>query len=225
MNTTRTLCRQIHTLVDVEEGEEEGNGLSSEVRKELSYRVIGYTHSLRHHLRGEAMPGDAGAFLPPDEGEALKEESNPPVAILFRMGERFREEYKAGRIHPLHVTTLEDSLRALTDIQGACERIKSTPIPASYTLLIHRLVACYVFALPFGLVSTTLVFTPIVVGLVAYAFLGLDAIGDEIEEPFGEEANDLPLATLSRMIEVNIRQRLGDELPPLLTPDKRGLLS
>lgn len=221
VNTTRTLCRQIHTLVDVQESEDEEQRA---VRKELSYRVIGYTHSLRHHLRVEDMPGDSRAFLPDDEGEALAGESNPPIAILFRLGERFRDEYKAGRIHAIHMATLEESLRSLTDIQGACERIKSTPIPASYTLLIHRLVACYVFALPFGLVSTTLVFTPLVVGLVAYAFLGLDAIGDEIEEPFGEEANDLPLSTLSRMIEVNIRQRLGDELPPLLTPDKRGML-
>lgn len=214
VNTTRTLCRQIHTLV----------GVQGDTWKELNYRVIAYTHSLRHHLRGELMPGDARAFLPDAEAEALLDESNPPIAILFRLGERFGEEYKAGHIHPLHMATLEDSLRALTDIQGACERIKSTPIPASYTLLIHRLVAVYVFALPFGLVSTTTAFTPIVVGIVAYAFLGLDAIGDEIEEPFGEDTNDLPLSTLSRMIEVNIRQRLGDELPPLLTPDKRGQL-
>ena len=59
----------------------------------------------------------------------------------------------------------------------------------------------------------------VVVMIVAYAFYALDAVGTEIENPFGYDANDLPLATLSRMIEVNLRQRLGEtELPPLLQP-------
>ena len=105
------------------------------------------------------------------------------------------------------------------------ERIRSTPIPSSYTILIHRLVATYVFALPFGLVGTIGAFTPIVVLLVGYAFLGLDAIGDQIEEPFGHDINDLPLSTLSRMIEVNLRQRISDpDIPPLLAA-KNGVLS
>ena len=66
--------------------------------------------------------------------------------------------------------------------------------------------------------------TPVVVLLIAYAFYGLDAIGDEIEDPFGLDDNDLPLSTLSRMIEVNVRQRLGEtDLPELLSPQD-GLL-
>jgi len=116
-------------------------------------------------------------------------------------------------------------LSDLCDVQGGCERIKSTPIPWSYTVLMHSIVAVYCFALPFGLIDTTKLLTPLVVALIAYAFLGLDAVGDELEEPFGSDYNDLPLTTLSRMIEVNLRQLLGEsELPPLLTPDAHGVL-
>ncbi len=107
----------------------------------------------------------------------------------------------------------------ITGIQGACERIKSTPIPASYTVLIHRIVALYCLGLPFGIVTSVGALTPVVVAIVAYAFYGLDAVGSEIENPFGHDPNDLPLTALSRMIEVNLRQGLGeDELPPLLEP-------
>jgi putative membrane protein len=119
----------------------------------------------------------------------------------------------------MHLPTLEASLTGLTDLQGACERIKSTPIPFSYTTLIHRIVAVYCYGLPFGVVSDTGWFTPLVVLVVSYAFFGLDTVGDEIEQPFGTDANDLPLTAISRMIEVNLRQRIGDtDIPPLLRP-------
>ncbi len=68
-------------------------------------------------------------------------------------------------------------------------------------------------------------FTPVVVFVVSYAFFGLDTVGDEIEQPFGTDANDLPLSAISRMIEVNLRQRLGEkDLPPLLRPVDETLL-
>jgi putative membrane protein len=110
-------------------------------------------------------------------------------------------------------------MTALTDIQGACERIKGTPIPFSYTTLIHRITAVYCYALPFGLVDQVKIYTPFVCVIVAYAFFGLDVVGDEIEMPFGTDYNDLPLRAISRTIEVNLRQRLGEQdLPPLHKP-------
>jgi len=216
VNTTRTTARQIQTLIGQPDSDAR---VVTDTHRELTHRVIAYVHCFRHHLRDEAHPGEAAAFLPPDEADALATESNPPQAILHRLGQRYRQLWSQGEIHAYHLVQLDQSLSDLTNLQGACERIKSTPIPASYTVLIHRLVAFYVFALPFGLVSTIGAWTPAVVVLVAYAFLGLDAIGDEIEEPFGTDVNDLPLATISRMIEINLRERLGEsDLPEPLSP-------
>ncbi|HSN97233.1 MAG TPA: bestrophin family ion channel [Candidatus Nanopelagicales bacterium] len=231
VNTSRSLTRQLLTLVcvPVTGGAEPAEGCDPEAisafRREMVNRVIAFVHCLRLHLRDQDRLEELDPFLSATELESLRVEINRPVAILQAMGYRLRDAWQRGWIHPMHLPVLEQSLVSLTDIQGGCERIKSTPIPLSYTTLIHQVVALYCLALPFGIVKSVGLFTPVVVGIVAYAFYGLDAIGDEIENPFGLDPNDLPLSGLSRMIEVNLRQRLGEpELPPLLKP-KHGVLS
>jgi putative membrane protein len=225
VNTSRSLTRQILTLINAPAGESGDAEVVAAFRREAVHRLIAYVHCLRLHLRDQDRLEELAPFLPAAELEALHGEHNRPVALLQTMGNRFREAWQRGFIHPMHLPMLEQSLTALTDIQGGCERIKSTPIPLSYTSLIHQIVAAYCLLLPFGIVEIMKVFTPVVVTFVAYAFYGLDAIGDEIENPFGLDANDLPLSALSRMIEVNLRQRLGEgELPPLLKP-RSGVLN
>lgn len=222
VNTSRSTARQILTLVG-KEGEDDA--AKHTLHRELIYRVIGYVHALRLHLRDDKRLDDLRPFFPAEELAALEREHNRPIALLQRIGDRLREVWRAGGIHPYHLALLERSLTELTAIQGACERIKNTPIPFSYTVLIHRIVLFYCLGLPFGIADQVGVLTPLVVFMVSYAFFGLDAIGDEIEQPFGEDQNDLPLSQLSRMIEVNLRQRLGEtELPELLQPDEHGRL-
>lgn len=217
VNTTRSLARQVLVLVGPAQGEAHDPKALAAVHRELVYRVIAYVHALRQHLRDEDELEQLRGLLPEAEREALPGQLNRPIAILRELGGRLRELWREGRVHPLHLPLLEQGLVSLTDIQGACERIQSTPIPSSYTVLIHRIVAVYTFALPFGLVETIGVATPVVVAIIGYAFFGLDAVGDEIEDPFGTDVNDLPLATLSRMIEINLRQTLGEvEVPEVL---------
>lgn len=225
VNTSRSFARQILTLVGPTEPASTVDAAALlAIHRELVYRVIGFVHSFRHHLRNESQPGDAAPFLDAGETERCVSSTNAPQAVLSSLGDQLRALWLRGLIHPMHLPVLEASLTSLTDIQGACERIRNTPIPASYTVLIHRLVAIYVFALPFGLVATIGFWTPVVAAIVAYAFLGLDAIGDEIEEPFGYETNDLPLSTLSTMIEANLRERLPGEPPVRLLQPREGVL-
>jgi len=223
VNTTRTFTRQVLCLVGPMPGapplSREDEGELRALHRELVHTTVAFVHALRHHLRDTDPFSDLHGILPRDLVERLGPELNRPIAILHHLGERLRDAWQRGWIHDHHMPAFEGTLCALTDIQGGCERIKSTPIPASYTVLIHRIVAFYSFALPFGIVDSAGPWTPIVVLLIGHAFYGLDAIGDEIENPFGFDENDLPLATLSRMIEVNLRQRLGETaLPPLLVP-------
>ncbi|MBX7197206.1 MAG: bestrophin [Sandaracinaceae bacterium] len=223
INTTRSFARQLLTLVsEVPEGRTLSTTEKKEIvalQAELVKRVIAFTHALRLSLREIDDLSELEAFLPKDEVEALKKESNRPSAISKGTADRIQAAWHKGWIHPLHVGILEQSLVTLTDIQGACERIKNTPIPLTYTTLIHRIVAVYCYGLPFGVVSEVGALTPLVVLVVSYAFFGLDTIGDEIEQPFGMDDNDLPLDQMSRLIEVNLRQRLGEkDLPPLLKP-------
>ena len=174
--------------------------------RELALRQVAYVHSLRHHLRESDPHAELHRILPADETRAVLAQSNHPIAVLQTMGLRLREAWNAGHISDYHLAHLEESLTEMTGIQGGCERIKNTPMPYSYTVLTHRLVFFYCFALPFGLVNLLHWITPVMVLLVSYAFLGLDALGDEIEEPFGTDPEDLPLLGLCRTIEINLRE-------------------
>lgn len=232
VNTSRSLGRQILTLIEASAlyvGDDPVQSLPrpSELavfQKQMIYRLIAFVHALRLHLRGQRFD-ELKALLPPEEYEALSSEKNVPTAIVFRMAKQLQLAWHRGWVHPQHLPVFESSLVALTDIQGACERIKNTPIPFSYTVLLHRLVAFYCLALPFGIIEQVKVLTPVVVLLMSYAFFGLDAVGSEVEDPFGTDINDLPLGALSTTIEINLRQRLGEvDLPPLPAADADGVL-
>jgi putative membrane protein len=178
-------------------------------------------HALRMHLRDGIEWDTLATYLPAGEIEQLRSHRNVPYAILSGTSLWLRGAWHAGHIDRYHLPALDQSLNQFMDIQGGCERIKLTPIPHSYTVLMHTIVATYCFALPFGLLDTLHSWTPIVVLIVSYAFLGLDAVGEEIENPFGNDPNDLPLGAISTTIEVNLRQALGShekEVPQLAEP-------
>ena len=130
VNTARTITRRIHTLITVEDPEA--------TFKPLVYEVAAYVHALRMHLRDQWSPDEIQHLLPKDSLDALTPELNKPIAMLQRIGDQFAVLYRDGHIHPQHLPLLEGSLQAFTDLQGGCERIKSTPIPFSYNVLLHR---------------------------------------------------------------------------------------
>ena len=227
VNTSRSLTRQILTLIepqsDAEDSPERADAIAA-FETRFVHLVIAYVHALRHHLR-DTSPFETLVFIiGEDETARFRGQENVPYAMGQRMGELLVEARRKRWIHAFHVPVLEGSLTSLTDIQGACERIKSTPIPYSYTVLMHRIVAIYCTLLPFGLMDTIRWATPFVVLAISYCFLGLDAIGDELEQPFGMDINDLPLKGISRTIERNLRERLGEKIPPPVSAE-RGVIT
>jgi putative membrane protein len=116
---------------------------------------------------------------------------------------------------------LADAVTAMSSVQTACERLNATPMPFTYTLLLHRTVWLFCLLLPFGLVNTLGVATPVLAAILAYAFFGLDALGNELEEPFGLSPNGLPLDALVRAIEIAALEGSGaQEVPTPLAPVK-----
>lgn len=231
VNTSRILGRQIQLFVHVprlspREREEDREELVriQRYQADMTHRVIAFAHALRMTLRREDPFGKLAEIVPAAEVEALRGDRNVPDAILARLAEQVQVAWRRGWLDPLHVMQLDASIADLTNIQGGCERIRNTPIPFSYTVLIHRIVAVYCFLLPFGLYETVRLATPLVVAFVSYAFFGLDAIGEEIEDPFGTDLNDLPLLALSTMIEGDLRVRLGETPPAAIQPVHDQLL-
>jgi putative membrane protein len=219
VNTTRSLTRQVITLIEpLPDAEPTTPEAVAAYEANIVHMLIGYVHALRHHLRDSDPFSTLTRIVGEGEVAKLESEGNVPLAILQRLGEQIAEGRRKHWIHPFHVPVIEGSLVSLTDIQGACERIKSTPIPYSYTVLMHRIVAVYCLLLPFGLDETVGWATPAVVLCISYALFGLDAIGEEVEQPFGLDPNDLPLSTISRAIEATLRQRIGERPPKLFEP-------
>ncbi|SDF45202.1 bestrophin family protein [Dyella sp. 333MFSha] len=169
--------------------------------RRLTYHLIAYAHTLRHHLRGSDPAAELGQWLDQASIEAILAAPNRPSALLARTGAVYAEIARALNIEPILLAAIDAELGKLSHVLGGCERIQGTPIPFAYILLLHRTVHIYCFLLPFCLVGLMGWFTPLVVGVLAYTFFGLDALGDQIEDPFGTLPNDLPLDAYSTTIE------------------------
>ena len=182
-------------------------------RQRMVYRAIGFVHALRLQLRDRSDYGELKRWAPDAEWPRLQAASSKHDALMLEMGKELGQCQRKGWIEPCLAASIDATLSGMTAAAASCERIKGTPIPFSYTLLLHRTAYLYCFLLPFGLVDMIGFMTPFVVAIVAYTFFGLDALGDEIEEPFGMEPNDLPLDTLCQAIEINLLESLGEPVP------------
>jgi putative membrane protein len=188
--------------------------------RELVYAQVGFVHALRCHLRRQDPFPEVTPFFRPGLIAALREEQNVPAAILVWMATRLRRLLDGRRADDVYrLVALDGTLGELTNLLGACERIKNTPIPGQYDWLPRVVTRAYLLFLPLALVAELGLATPLVTAVIAFLFLSMDAIGRNVEAPFENDIHDTPMTALSRTIEINLRQMLGDtELPPAVQP-------
>ena len=196
---------------------ESGAFADDPARAPMLRAVCGFCHALKARLRDEDERAAAAPWMPapfPTVGTP-----NVTDAALAEVGRQVQDLAARGVVGEWRYTIIEARLVAMTGVQTACERIRGTPLPFAYTLLLHRTAYLFCFLLPFGLALPLQWATPLITAIVSYAFFGLDALGDELEEPFGLDNNDLPLEALIRTAEREIRAALGETvLPPALRP-------
>lgn len=223
VNTSRTFARQVLTLIDSDEAlpddgrDGETGALVS--RGTLIELQIAYVHVLRCHLRRQNPFPELERTLDPEVVEYLRRQQNVPVAILLIKGRILSELFNRGRLDSFRFTAIDRTLSDLCNVQGACERIKNTPLPRQYEYFPRVLVGMYCFLLPFGLVGGLGMLTPLASTLVSFIFVSLDTIGRDIEDPFENTVHDTPMSTLARAIEINLRQNMGQqEIPAEVRP-------
>ncbi|MBB6372243.1 bestrophin family protein [Chryseobacterium shigense] len=209
---TRSLTRQILSLVnDPSDAKEE---------KERIIRMISaFCWSLNYQLRDKSGTEHLTRLLSPEQAEQLKDKKFIPGIILGFIADWLNEQQKKGNIDTIVMTSMDHQLNQFSNISGGCERIHNTPLPFAYSVLLHRTVYLYCFWLPFGLVDTLDWMMPLIVLLISYTFIALDAIIQEIGEPFGEEENDLALNSICRTIEYSIFEQAGISQGELKKPD------
>jgi len=210
----RSLARDFVTLLPEDQA----------LRRRCVRRIVAFAHTLRAQLR-DAPDEAARAWLPAAEWAQVEHSRSRPDVIQLAQAADVAGAYTEGRMPDVFVKILSDRLWAMTTIQTACERLKSAPTPFTYTLLLHRTAWLFCLLLPFGVVGTLGLGTPLLTAILAYAFFGLDALGEELEEPFGETQNALPLSAMVRAMEIAAGEALGEsDLPEALRPEKFVLL-
>jgi putative membrane protein len=191
----------------------------------IARNSMAFAHALRGHLRGDDGLETAKKLAVVPETMNLASSQNIPNALLTIMRRQVGDALKSGNIPAQMAQSLEEKISSLSSVLAGAERIKSTPMPYAYSLLLHRTAYLFCFLLPFGLADNAGYWTPLVASIVAYTFFGLDALGDELASPFDAVPNGLPLAAICRTIDINILELLGEkDLPPQLLPVKHLLL-
>lgn len=208
LNDSRSLTRQALTL--------RARQLPQEDLIEFCTALGALAHALRHQLRRTDPRDDLAARLPPALLERVMASRYKPATLMLVLGEWVQRHAQSGAIDPMAVLAFDRNLNGLSDVIGGCERIASTPLPFAYSVMIHRTVYFFCASLPFGLVNSIGIFTPVFAVFVAYTFMAHEAIASQIEEPFGTDDNDLALNTMSIIIEDAMRDLRGE--PPLALP-------
>lgn len=177
-------------------------------RRRLLTAMRAFLHQHRCALRG--LPNDA---------DALRDApATTPDATLDAMAQHLAEALQQGRMDGFGARTLSTRLSTIALAQAGCERIKLTPLPYVYSLLIFRTSWLYCLLLPFALLDPTGWLTPVFAVIVAYTFFGLAEVTEELAHPFGLTANALPLDAICRTAEISLAPHLDEPPPPPLQP-------
>jgi len=196
-------------------------------RDQFIARLIAVAYALKHELRGSDASGDLARLLPPGDAASLAGKCYQPMALvhLLRCSLGGLAVADGAPMPAGRAWLLDQQLNELSTAIGSCERIATTPIPFPYGVLLHRTVYVYCILLPFGLVDSIGIATPLISLFVSYTLLALEAIASELAEPFGTEPNNLALDAIARGIERSLQELNGAALPPPIETVNRYIIS
>lgn len=194
VNNTRNLGMKINAMLPKED---------TQNRELFRVLISNYPKALAEHLRRDVAKDleECDRFKLSDLDLTDHVPNQIATAIIYHINRLYKEEVITG--DQLYVLNAE--MQSLTDICGACERILKTPIPYSYNLFLKKFMFLYIMTLPYGFIFKFNYWTIMVVVLVFYVLMSLELIAEEIEEPFGTDANDLPTNEIAETISKNIK--------------------
>ncbi len=207
---TRSLTRQILSFIP---------NVLKEEKQEIVKLISAFCWSLNYQLRDKSETKPIQHLLSGEQFHQIQGKQFISNIILGFISDWLNEQNKKENIDTIVLTAMNHQLNQFSNISGGCERIYNTPLPFAYSVLLHRTVYLYCFWLPFGLLDSLDWMMPLIVLLISYTFIALDAIIQEIGEPFGEEENDLALNSICRTIEFSIFEQAEIPQGELKKPD------
>jgi len=203
----RSLSRQIWVNIP------EKTPTDTEEKKAAILLLAGFLIGTKLHLRNENLDGKLQSIISQNQYLELKEVNHIPLRIAKWIGDYFRKVYDMNYIDSIQLSTYNQILDSMVKDETACERILNTPIPLAYVIHLKHLLFFYCFALPFQLVAQLSWTTIPAVGIISFALLGIEAIGLEIENPFGYDPNDLPLDKMCDRLLFDLEELFTSDSP------------
>jgi len=198
VNTVRNLSRQI--LVAISEQEPSDRQAKIAAVKLLPAFAI----ALKLHLRSQQVNDELAANLSIEQFDRLKGMNHPPLEIAFWISSYLQKQSQDEKLDCYQLSDMSQLLNQMVDVAGICERILRTPIPLAYAIHLKQLLMIYCLSLPFQMVDQLEWLTGPIVALISFTLLGIEEIGIQIEDPFGHDANDLPLDNICNTMLRNI---------------------
>jgi putative membrane protein len=203
VNSTRNFALKLNAYLPKED---------NETRDWFAAMIHNFAFAMKEHLRKgvqfDELEQSDDQLIP-----NLKKVKHKPNRISALMYDKINMLYQKKVFDGFQFTNLDKELKDFIDLIGACERIKNTPIPYSYTMYIKKFIFIYILTLPFGFVIMFQYFAIPAVILIAYILLSVELIAEEIEDPFGLDVNDLPTDDISKTIRENVKEILHSYYP------------
>jgi ion channel-forming bestrophin family protein len=166
------------------------------------------------YLRNQPLEPELANVFSPAQLQQLQAVQSPALQIAFWLSDYLQCEHRRGNIGVYQMNELQRTINNMVDTLGTCERILRTPMPLAYAIHLKQLLLIYCLLLPFKMVGDLGWGTAPVVGLVSFTLFGIEAIGVEIENPFGDDPNDLPLDNICKNIQRTIEDTINHGHPP-----------
>jgi len=195
VNNTRNLATKIAVMID------------DKPTRDYFARMIGnYAYAVKEHLREGVLFEELE--LTEEERAILENASHVPNIIDKWLYAKLHALKKEGKLTEEEFIVIDINLKSLADILGACERIRNTPIPYSYSIFLKKFIFIYVTTIPLALVGDFGYYSSIIAVFIFYVLVSMEILAEEIEDPFGLDDNDLPTDDLSAKIKMNAEEIL-----------------
>lgn len=198
VNDTRNLAIKIASFTNTKED-----------REFFTRMIPNFVFATKEHLRHGVQMSDLN--LTEEELKTIQGKEHIPNVISLMMYKRVKALKDSGSISDEQFIIIDKNLNALLDSLGACERIRNTPIPYSYSLFLKKFIFLYVSTLPLAFVVPFGYYSVLITTAIFYVLVSIEVLAEEIEDPFGTDDNDLPTDSLCEKIKSNVGEVFGLE--------------
>ena len=173
----------------------------------LTNYISALPYLIKNNLRGDDSIDEIKHLMDKLVLSVLEQSDHKPNTLSSLIAHELHLSRANASLDSFTFLQAEEKRALILDCQGACERILKTPMPFVMAVKARRFIFLFLLALPFALVNVSVLISPVVSGLVAYALFSLDQIGFELQNPFSEERlSHLPLNDICETIEKNIKE-------------------